>query len=167
MVQRDTHVHPERSSLSQSTRAANLALLSASVSSADSNVSLSSLARAITASGLTSSHCHRQRVSRLFRFLFNDLFDPLDAQTTMIPHIAEAAHARWVVWVFCWGWSTTCRRPPRPLDASDCPNLEVGTRERSLGVDTDAAKPYTLRGQSAMLPRDAFEVPDICPPLGF
>ena len=68
----------------RATRAVNLALLSAAILSRR-QLSLSVLARPIAASRLTKSRSHRHCKKRLFRFLSNDRFDPLRAQTSLMP----------------------------------------------------------------------------------
>ena len=74
----------------RATRTVNLALLSAAILSRR-QLSLSALARAIACSGLTGSRAHRHSKKRLFRFLSNDLFDPLSVQTSIMPSILSAA----------------------------------------------------------------------------
>lgn len=69
----------------RSTRQVNLALLSAAVLSRR-KLSLSILARALPVS---LSPAHRHRKKRLFRFLSNDKFDPVHAQTEMMAQIIK------------------------------------------------------------------------------
>ena len=77
----------------RATRTVNLALLSAAILSRR-QLSLSALARAIACSGLTGSRAHRHSKKRLFRFLSNDLFDPLSVQTSIMPSILSAARLK-------------------------------------------------------------------------
>lgn len=77
----------------RATRAVNLALLSTAIL-CRRELSLSALARAIAGSGLTRSRAHRHSKKRLFRFLSNGLFDPLGAQTTIMPAIVSGARLK-------------------------------------------------------------------------
>ncbi len=77
----------------RATRSVNLALLSAAILSRR-QLSLSVLARAIACSNLTKSRSHRHCKKRLFRLMSNDLFDPLSAQTAMMPKIVAAARLK-------------------------------------------------------------------------
>ncbi len=74
----------------RATRRVNPALLSAAVLSRR-KLSLSILARALPVS---LSPAHHQRNKRLFRFLSNDKFGPVQVQTEMMAHIISMAGLR-------------------------------------------------------------------------
>lgn len=77
----------------RATRQVNLALVCAAILSRR-KLSLSVLARAIACSELTGCRSHHQVKKRLFRFLSNDRFDSLKAQSLMMAPVMEAARLK-------------------------------------------------------------------------
>ena len=93
MIQQDTRVYPERRPEIQSHASRNLAPLSAAILRRR-ELSLSVLARALAGSSLTKSLSRRHCKKRLFRFLSNDRFDPVRAQTALMPKVAAGGRLK-------------------------------------------------------------------------